>query len=65
MCLFVMLDIYIVSNYHKVITLITKSAYQHKFHENRNWNKFENSEVYDDIQYFEYARLPRSVTRYV
>ena len=37
----------------------------HKFHENRNWDKFENSQVYDDILYFEYASLPRLVTRYV
>jgi len=53
------------SKYHKVITILTKSTGQHKFHENRNLNKFENSEVYDDILYFEYARLPRLVTRYV
>jgi len=53
------------SKYHKVITILTNSTDQHKFHENRNWNKFENSEVHDDILYFEYARLPRLVTRYV
>ena len=50
------------SNNHKVISNLTKSTDQHKFHENRNWNKFENSEVYDDILYSEYARLPRLVT---
>lgn len=50
------------SKYHKVITILTKSTDQHKFHENRNLNKFENSEVYDDILYFEYARLSRLVT---
>ncbi len=53
------------SKNHKVITILTKSTDQHKFHENRNWNKFENCKVYDDILYFEYARLPRLVTRYV
>lgn len=47
------------SKNHKVISNLTKSTDQHKFNENRNWNKFENSEKYDDILYFEYARLPR------
>lgn len=50
------------SKNHKVISNLTKSTDQHKFHENRNWNKFENSEIYDDILYFEYARLSRLVT---
>lgn len=50
------------SKNHKVISNLTKSTDQHKFNENRNWNKFENSEKYDDILYFEYARLPRLVT---
>ena len=50
------------SNNHKVISNLTKSTDQHKFRENRNWNKFENSEIYDDILYFEYARLSRLVT---
>lgn len=50
------------SKYHKVITILTKSTNQYKFYENRNWNKFENSEIYDDILYFEYARLSRLVT---
>ena len=50
------------SNNHKVISNLTKSTDQHKFYENRNWNKFENSEIYDDILYFEYARLSRLVT---
>jgi hypothetical protein len=57
MYLFVMLDIVlycIMSKNHKVITILTKSTDQHKFHENRNWNKFENSEVHDNILYFEY-----------
>lgn len=47
---------------HKVISNLTKSTDQHKFNENRNWNKFENSEKNDDKLYFEYARLPRLVT---
>lgn len=47
------------SKNHKVITILTKSTDQDKFHENRNWNKFENCKVYDDILYFEYARLRR------
>lgn len=50
------------SNNHKVISNLTKSTDRHKFHENRNYNKFENFEIYDDILYFEYARLPRLVT---
>lgn len=50
---------------HKMIPNLTKLKDEHKLHEDRNWNKFENSEVFDDILYFEYARLPRLVTRYV
>lgn len=50
------------SKSHKVISNLTKSTDQQKFHENRNWNKFENSKVYDDILYFEYARLLQLVT---
>lgn len=50
------------SKSHKVISNLTKSTDQDKFHENRNWNKFENSKVYDDILYFEYARLLQLVT---
>ncbi|MGE5821761.1 MAG: hypothetical protein ACM31M_04160 [Nitrososphaerota archaeon] len=50
------------SKNHKVISNLTKSTDQHKFNENRNWNKFENSEKNDDKLYFEYARLPRLVT---
>jgi len=63
-----MLDIVlycIMSKSHKVITFLTKSIDQHKFHQNRIWNKYENSKVYDDTLYFEYVRLPRLVTRYV
>ena len=37
---------------HKVISNLTKSTCQHKFHESKNWNKFENSEIYDDMLYF-------------
>ena len=37
---------------HIVISKLTKSTDQHKINENRNWNKFENSEIYDDILYF-------------
>ena len=48
---------------HKMISNLTKLKDEHKFHEDRNWNKFENSEVFDDILYFEYAKLPRLVTR--
>jgi hypothetical protein len=50
------------SKNHKVISNLTKSTDQQKFHENRNWNKFENSKVYDDILYFEYARLLQLIT---
>ncbi|HXV89674.1 MAG TPA: hypothetical protein VD710_11385 [Nitrososphaeraceae archaeon] len=48
---------------HKMISNLTKLKDEHKFHEDRNWNKFENSEEFDDILYFEYARFPRLVTR--
>jgi hypothetical protein len=37
---------------HKVISNLTKSTDQHKINENRNWNKFENSEISEDILYF-------------
>jgi hypothetical protein len=37
----------IMSENHKVISNLTKSTDKHKFHENRNWNKFENSKVFD------------------
>lgn len=47
----------------KSISNLTKLKDDHKFHEDRNWKKFENSEVFDDILYFEYAKLPRLVTR--
>lgn len=47
----------------KTISNLTKLKDDHKFHEDRNWKKFENSEVFDDILYFEYAKLPRLVTR--
>ena len=52
----------IMSENHKVISNLTKSTDKHKFHENRNWNKFENSKVFDEILYFKYARLPQLVT---
>ena len=37
---------------HIVISKLTKSTDQHKINENRNWNKFENSEISEDILYF-------------
>ena len=52
---------FIMSKNHKMIAIITKSAVQ----KNKNWGKIENPEVYDDMLYFEYARLQRLVTRYV
>ena len=48
---------------HKMISNLTNLKDEHKFHEDRNWNNFENSQEFDDILYFEYARLPRLVTR--
>lgn len=42
----------IMSEDHKVISNLTKSTDKHKINENRNWNKFENSEVFDNVLYF-------------